>query len=71
MIPKSETIDAIQRFNPSAEPSFLADFSSEELTRYLERLRVSAPVRPRPPVRDTIDRSATPSTPPSAARRAG
>ncbi len=38
MMPKSDTIDAIVRLNPGADPCFLAEFSSRELARYLERL---------------------------------
>ncbi len=38
MMPKSDTITAITKLNPSADPEFLAQFSSEELTEYLHRL---------------------------------
>ncbi len=38
MMPKSDTIDAIIRINPSANPTFLAGFSNRELDDYLNRL---------------------------------
>lgn len=38
MMTKSDTIDAIRRLNPTANPDFLAGFSSDELYRYLDRL---------------------------------
>ena len=39
MMPKSDTISAIIEINPSANPSFLAEFSNQELEEYLHRLR--------------------------------
>ena len=39
MMPKADTIAAIVKLNPSANPAFLASFSSEELHEYLDRLR--------------------------------
>jgi len=38
MMPKSDTIEAILKLNPTAEPQFLAEFSNEELLAYLDRL---------------------------------
>ncbi len=35
---KKELIDCICEINKSAKPEFLADFSEEELSAYLERL---------------------------------
>jgi ParB-like chromosome segregation protein Spo0J len=35
---KRELIDDIMSLNPSAEPGFLADFSAEDLQRYLDKL---------------------------------
>jgi len=35
---KRELIDCIREINKSAKPEFLADFSEEELTAYLEHL---------------------------------
>ena len=46
MIPKSDTIDAIRRLNPTAKPDFLAEFSNNELAEYLDRLTGSAYARP-------------------------
>lgn len=40
-MPKSDTIEAIMSLNPTARSDFLAEFSPEDLGRYLERL--SAP----------------------------
>lgn len=39
MMPKSDTIAAILRISPSADPAFLAEFSNRELHEYLSRLR--------------------------------
>ena len=47
MIPKSDTIAAIVRINPTANPEFLAQFSNRELDEYLHRLR-QLPTRSRP-----------------------
>lgn len=38
MMPKSDTIEAIQRLNPTASPEFLAGFCADDLARYLDRL---------------------------------
>ena len=38
MMTKSDTIEAIRRLNPTANPDFLAGFSGDELYRYLDRL---------------------------------
>lgn len=35
---KREIIDRIMEINPSARPEFLADFSQESLSEYLEHL---------------------------------
>ena len=35
---KSDTIDAIRHLNPTADPQFLAEFSGDDLVRYLDRL---------------------------------
>jgi hypothetical protein len=35
---KRELIDHIQRLNPTAKPTFLADFEEEELLAYLHQL---------------------------------
>ena len=57
---RNSTIDAIRTLNPTASPEFLAEFSSDELTQYLQRLnRVS----PEMPTRDLDD---TPPPSPAA-----
>ncbi len=38
MMTKHDTIDAIRSFNPTANPAFLAEFSNDQLARYLDRL---------------------------------
>ena len=38
MMPKSDTLSAIMELNPTARPTFLAEFSNEDLLRYLDRL---------------------------------
>ena len=38
MMPKSDTISAIGKLNPTVSPEFLAEFSNRELTDYLRRL---------------------------------
>jgi hypothetical protein len=38
MMPKSDTIEAIMQLNPTARPTFLAEFSNSELGDYLRRL---------------------------------
>lgn len=38
MMPKGDTITAIQQLNPTADPAFLAEFSLEDLQAYLDRL---------------------------------
>lgn len=38
-MPKSDTISAIMRLNPTAQPQFLADFPSDDLDQYLDRLQ--------------------------------
>ncbi len=45
MMTKSDTIEAIQRLNPTVRPGFLAEFSTYELVRYLDRLSDTEPVR--------------------------
>ncbi len=42
MKPKSDTIEEITRLNPSADPTFLAEFSAGQLSDYLGRLRSTA-----------------------------
>jgi len=37
-MPKSDTIAAILRLNPTADPEFLVEFSNAELIDYLRRL---------------------------------
>jgi len=39
MIPKSQTIEAITKLNPTADFMFLSGFSHNDLTAYLRRLR--------------------------------
>jgi hypothetical protein len=53
MMPKRDTIDAIREFNATASPDFLAEFSNDDLGRYLDRL-VGA--RRQRPIRDAADR---------------
>lgn len=43
---KSTTIEAIRTLNPTASPDFLAEFSPDELSQYLERLNRASPERP-------------------------
>ena len=38
MMTKRDTIDAIRGYNNTASPDFLAEFSSVELAKYLDRL---------------------------------
>ena len=38
MMPKCDTIAAIMKLNPTADPGFLAEFSNGELSEYLQRL---------------------------------
>ena len=38
MMTKSDTIDAITKLNPTANPGFLSGFSGSELSQYLGRL---------------------------------
>ncbi len=38
MMPKGDTIAAIVRLNRTVNPAFLAEFSNEELFKYLKRL---------------------------------
>ncbi len=45
MMPKNDAITAIMYLNPTANPSFLAEFPIDDLRRYLERLAEAA----RPP----------------------
>ena len=37
-MPKRDTIDAIAKLNPTANPEFLSEFSGEDLDQYLGRL---------------------------------
>jgi len=36
---KSDTIEAIREFNPTAKPEFLVEFSADDLTDYLNKLQ--------------------------------
>ncbi len=36
---KSDTIEAIKEFNPTAKPEFLVEFSAGDLTDYLNKLQ--------------------------------
>ncbi len=38
MMTKRDTIDAIRGYNTTASPDFLAEFPSDELAKYLDRL---------------------------------
>ena len=38
MMPKGDTISAIRQLNPTADPTFLSEFSVEDLQAYLDRL---------------------------------
>lgn len=38
MMPKGDTIAAIMKLNPTADPGFLSEFSNGELSDYLDRL---------------------------------
>ena len=38
MMPKSDTITEIMKHNPSADPTFLSEFSANDLDEYLGRL---------------------------------
>lgn len=46
MMTKSDTIEAIQKLNPTASPDFLAGFPNDELARYLDRLSGMSPEGP-------------------------
>lgn len=46
MMTKSDTIEAIQKLNPTASPDFLAGFSNDELAKYLDRLSDMSPAWP-------------------------
>lgn len=56
MMPKSDTIAAIQQLNPTADPTFLAEFSVSDLQAYLKRLSVLGVDEKRAPVM-TVHRS--------------
>ncbi len=43
---RSDTINAIRRLNTTASPEFLAEFSDDQLARYLKRLDTTSRVRP-------------------------
>lgn len=45
MTTKDQTLESIVRLNPTAAPEFLAEFSNDELARYLDRLNSLRPVR--------------------------
>lgn len=46
MLSKPDTIEEITRLSPTVNPSFLAEFSKEELNEYLERLNRVTEVDP-------------------------
>lgn len=46
MMPKQETITAIRKLNRTADPGFLAEFSGDDLSDYLDRLTNRPPPRP-------------------------
>lgn len=58
MTTRDQTLESIVRLNPTAAPEFLAEFSNDELARYLDRLNSLRPVRNID--EDDIDRSVTP-----------
>ncbi len=39
MMPKSDTINEIVKLNPTASPTFLAEFQTDQLRAYLDRLQ--------------------------------
>ena len=43
MMPKGDTIAEIMRINRSARAEFLSEFSSDDLTQYLDRLSAARP----------------------------
>ena len=45
MTMKKQTLESIVRLNPTAAPEFLAEFSHDELARYLDRLSSLRPGR--------------------------
>lgn len=50
MMNKSQTIDAIVKLNPTAQPDFLSGFANDDLSHYLDRLTIrSARLRYEPP----------------------
>ena len=42
MMNKSQTIDAIVKLNPTAQPDFLSGFANDDLSHYLNRLAISS-----------------------------
>ena len=66
MMPKSDTIAAIQQLNTSADPTFLAEFSVSDLQASLKRLSVLGVDEKRAPVmipaRRNLDSGAVVST---------
>ena len=46
MTTRSDTINAIRRLNTTASPEFLAEFSDNQLARYLGRLDTASRARP-------------------------
>ncbi|RME41191.1 MAG: hypothetical protein D6788_01735 [Planctomycetota bacterium] len=53
-MPKSQTIEAIRKLNPTANPDFLARFPNDELSRYLDRLTLLSTRRRNAPPDDVI-----------------
>lgn len=54
MQPKSQTIEAIRKLNPTASPDFLVAFPNDELARYLDRLTMSAVRKRNAPLDDLV-----------------
>lgn len=64
MMPKSDTIEAIVRLNPTANPAFLAEFGTGDLAEYLRRLEsVSSCIAPRPQAQFDWAGAKLPATP--------
>lgn len=60
MMTKNDTIAEIMALNPTARPSFLAEFANQDLDKYLRRLRQTE--RSRDPVvrgSDTVGEDAS------------
>ena len=66
MMTKSDTIAAITKLNPTANPAFLAEFSAEDLVDYLQRLSCEPPPRNRSRAADLVPPAVAPSLIPPA-----